>query len=75
MKKNIQRIDWNRVVNDVLDGRQLIAVARDVGVAYSTLNQWRNAGVEPSYANGERMLSYWVECTGRDLANVPRISL
>jgi hypothetical protein len=55
-----QCIDWWQVIQDLSMHRMnLQAICDTTGIPVSTLNGYKNLGVEPKHADGSRVLSLW----------------
>ncbi|KAF1032977.1 MAG: hypothetical protein GAK37_00297 [Pseudomonas sp.] len=66
-----KRIDWFRVITDVLrDGYSIQGAADEIGVARTTLIGWKQ-GAEPRYSEGERLVLLWCKISGKGRDNLP----
>lgn len=66
------RIDWFRVIADLnRAGYSTRGFADSLGIARTTIEGWK-AGAEPKHADGEKLLAWWAQVTGRDLCTAPR---
>lgn len=66
------RIDWFRVIADLnRAGYSTRGFADSLGIARTTIEGWK-AGAEPKHADGEKLLAWWSQVTGRDLCTAPR---
>lgn len=73
-KPGPKRIDWFKVVTEVLRcGYSIQSAAEEIGVARTTLFGWRQ-GAEPRYSEGERLVQLWCRTTGEDRADIPMCS-
>ncbi len=64
-----KRIDWFRVITDVLrSGYSIQGAADEIGVARTTLIGWKQ-GAEPRYSEGDQLVLLWcrVAKKGRDM--------
>lgn len=68
-------VDWFSVITLLLrSGYSLASVAAHVQVPKSTLIGWKQ-GAEPRYSEGERLIAFWVQVTGKDRVCVPTVAL
>lgn len=66
------RIDWFRVIADLnRAGYSTRGFADSLGIARMTIEGWK-AGSEPKHADGEKLLTWWSQVTGRDVGTAPR---
>lgn len=66
-----KRIDWFRVITEVLRGGHSIQSAADtIDVARTTLIGWKQ-GAEPRYSEGERLVLLWCRLTEKDREELP----
>lgn len=66
------RIDWFRVIADLnRAGYSTRGFADSLGIARTTIEGWK-AGSEPKHADGEKLLAWWSQVTGRDVGTAPR---
>jgi hypothetical protein len=55
-----QCCDWWRVIQDLhMHGLTLVAIAEATYIPKSTLHGYKNLGVEPKHADGERLIALW----------------
>jgi hypothetical protein len=67
-----RRIDWFRVLTDLkYAGVPINSVAMMIRVPHGTVKGWKD-GAEPKYADGEKLIEFWVQITGRLPDTVPR---
>ena len=74
MANENDNIDWFQLIiqiNRCGIGSSDLAVM--VGVPRSTLLGWKQ-GAEPSYKNGEKVIAAWERITGKNQAEIPRVS-
>lgn len=50
------------------------AIAESIGVARTTVIGWKQ-GAEPRHSEGDRLLTFWTNVTGRDRTAVPMVSI
>lgn len=68
------RVDWFRVLAELRRlGWTSARVASHIDMPRTTVDGWK-AGSAPRYDPGERLVTLWVEVTGKARCNVPRIS-
>ncbi|WP_020163778.1 hypothetical protein [Methyloversatilis discipulorum] len=66
------RIDWFRVIADLnRAGYSTRGFADSLGIARTTIEGWK-AGSEPKHADGEKLLAWWAQVTGREVGAAPR---
>lgn len=67
-------VDWFTVITTLLrSGYSLASVSDAVGVARTTLIGWKQ-GAEPRYTEGERLVRFWCEITGKDRTQLPMVT-
>lgn len=67
-----RRVDWFRVLADLrYAGIDTKSVARMICVPAATVFGWKQ-GAEPKYADGERLIEFWLQVLGRPVATLPR---
>lgn len=67
----VHRVDWFRILIDLeRAGLTQQEVADVTGIPRSTLKAYKDA-TEPSYFNGEVLISCWMRYTGRHRNDVP----
>ena len=55
-----QCVDWSRVILDLhMHGMSAVAIAEVTHIPKSTLMGYKNLGVEPKHADGERLIALW----------------
>lgn len=68
------RVDWFRLLAQLKDeGYSLYAVSHFTEIPKSTLIGYKN-GSQPSYHQGVCLLDFWVQATGKDVAEVPTVN-
>lgn len=68
------RIDWFRLLVQLKDeGYSLYSVAHFTEIPKSTLIGYKQ-GSQPSYHHGVRLLRFWAQTTGNDMAAAPTIN-
>lgn len=68
------RVDWFRLLDQLKDvGYSLYAVSHFTGIPKSTLIGYKQ-GSQPSYHHGVRLVAFWAEAGGKEIADVPTIS-
>ena len=73
--KQEKRVDWFKVITGLTKaGYSLNTVSAAVGVARTTLIGWKQ-GAEPRYTEGERLVSFWSQVTGRDRNSLPMVAV
>ncbi|MBD9459133.1 hypothetical protein IB241_15730 [Pseudomonas sp. PDM05] len=73
--KTEKRVDWFKVITGLTNtGYSLNTVSAAVGVARTTLIGWKQ-GAEPRYTEGERLVSFWSQVTGRDRSKLPMVAV
>lgn len=73
--KTEKRVDWFKVITGLTKtGYSLNTVSAAVGVARTTLIGWKQ-GAEPRYTEGERLVSFWSQVTGRDRKALPMVAV
>lgn len=66
------RVDWFRVIADLnRAGYSTRGFADSLGIARTTIEGWK-AGSEPKHADGEKLLAWWSQVTGREVGTAPR---
>lgn len=74
LRPETQRIDWFRVITDVLrNGYSIQRAADEINVARTTLIGWRQ-GAEPRYSEGERLVLLWCKSTDSEREDLPMCS-
>ncbi|NVZ61243.1 hypothetical protein HX867_04035 [Pseudomonas gingeri] len=69
-----KRIDWFRVITEVLrSGYSIQGAADEIGVARTTLIGWKQ-GAEPRYSEGERLVLLWCQVTEQDRNELPMVA-
>lgn len=69
------RVDWFQVINGILRaGYSIQSAAEVIKVPRSTLIGWKQ-GAEPRYTEGERLVLFWVQATGRDRNSLPMVDI
>lgn len=69
-----KRIDWFRVITEVLRGGHSIQSAADaIDVARTTLIGWKQ-GAEPRYSEGERLVLLWCQISGESRDKLPMVA-
>lgn len=69
------RVDWFQVINGILRaGYSIQSTAEAIKVPRSTLIGWKQ-GAEPRYTEGERLVSFWSQVTGRDRNSLPMVAV
>lgn len=65
------RVDWFRVFHTLkVEGYSYYALASLTGIPKATLTGWAY-GAEPRHAEGERLIAFWCDTTGRERAELP----
>lgn len=73
-RKTDIRVDWFRLLVQLKDqGYSLYAVSHFTEIPKSTLIGYKQ-GSQPSYHQGVLLLEFWVQSTGKPLAEVPTVS-
>ena len=55
-----QCVDWWQVIQDLhMHGMTLAAIGEVTYIPKSTLHGYKNLGVEPKHADGERLIALW----------------
>lgn len=68
-------VDWFKVITALVrGGYSLSSIASHVRVPKSTLIGWKQ-GAEPRYSEGERLLSFWCQITGKNRKTVPMVAV
>ena len=66
-----RRVDWFRILDDLKRlGFSLYALEAQVSIPKSTLIRYKD-GTEPSYQNGEKLVSFWCQVTGSGRDAIP----
>ncbi len=69
------RVDWFQVITGIMRaGYSIQSAAEAIGVPRSTLIGWKQ-GAEPRYTEGERLVSFWSQVTGRDRSKLPMVAV
>lgn len=69
-----KRIDWFRVITEVLRcGHSIQSTADAIDVARTTLIGWKQ-GAEPRYSEGERLVLLWCKISGESRDKVPMVT-
>lgn len=69
------RVDWFQVITSILRaGYSIQSTAEAISVPRSTLIGWKQ-GAEPRYTEGERLVSFWSQVTGRDRSKLPMVAV
>lgn len=67
------RIHWFRIFVDLkAQGYSMYAVAHFTAIPKSTLIGFKN-GSEPRFSDGQKLLRFWAQATGHDVAMAPQI--
>ena len=70
-----KRVDWFKVITNLSRaGYSPHTVSDAIGVARTTLIGWKQ-GAEPRYTEGERLVSFWCQVTGRDRKSLPMVAV
>lgn len=70
-----RRVDWFKVITQLSRaGHSPHMVSDSIGVPRSTLIGWKQ-GAEPRYTEGERLVSFWSQVTGRDRKSLPMVAV
>lgn len=70
---NIYKTDWFKVLCDISRaGFSLQTIAYELDVATSTLIGWKQ-GASPRHHTGEALIDIWMNVTGRDRKELPRV--
>lgn len=65
------RINWFRVCCDLKAARRSFSkIEKDTGIARTTLFGWKS-GSEPRHCEGELLINYWMEVTGKAREDLP----
>jgi len=68
------RVDWFRLLVQLKgEGYSLYMVAHFTEIPKSTLIGYKQ-GAEPRYSDGRRLLQFWAQTTGNDIATAPTIN-
>lgn len=68
-------IDWFQIITELTrQGFSSKAIADRIGVPKSTLLGWKQ-GSEPRYSEGQRLIEFWSEITGRQAHALPQVDL
>jgi hypothetical protein len=68
------RVDWFRLLDQLKDvGYSLYAVSHFTEIPKSTLIGYKQ-GSQPSYHQGVRLVAFWAQASGKEIADVPTIS-
>lgn len=55
-----QCVDWWQVIQDLhMHGMSMAAISEASYIPKSTLHGYKNLGVEPKHADGERLIALW----------------
>ena len=66
-----QRVDWFRVLADLqILGISTLDASKRLGIPEATVRGWKG-GAEPRHVDGEALLEFWCECTGKTRAGRP----
>ena len=66
------RICWFRLFVDMkLEGWSLYDIEFELEIAKSTLIGWKDHGVEPKHADGERLIEFWSMVTAKERKDLP----
>jgi len=69
------RVDWFSVITVITRaGYSIQSTAEAIKVPRSTLIGWKQ-GAEPRYTEGERLVSFWSQVTGRDRSKLPMVAV
>lgn len=67
-------IDWLQVLLDLRTlGFALPAVAEHTGIPRETLRGWYQGEAQPRHASGEVLIGFWLNVTGRERDQLPRM--
>jgi len=73
-RTNDIRVDWFRLLDQLkAEGYSLYGVSHFTGIPKSTLIGYKQ-GSQPSYHQGLQLIACWAEATGKQAADVPKIS-
>lgn len=68
------RVDWFRVLADLqYAGLPNLQVAKLLDVPQPTVRSWKG-GCQPRFDDGDRLVQLWMDKTGHERSDVPRIS-
>lgn len=74
-KTREERVDWFAVLNDLnRAGFPNSQVATATAIPRQTLCGYKD-GAEPRHQDGETLLAFWMQVTGKDRAETPVISV
>lgn len=66
-------IDWPEAIDELRrGGLSLKAIAAQCGLSPTTLTEWRQGIKSPTYANGEALVAFWCQYTGKGAELLPR---
>jgi hypothetical protein len=66
------RIDWFMLFRDLNnEGYSFYSLSVLIGIPKSTLCGW-SGGAEPRYHDGERLIQFWCEATGKARQELPK---
>lgn len=61
-------VDWFAVFADLKKtGRSIRTISHAIGVAESTLKDWKNNGVRPKFDDGVRLVLFWSKVTNKKI--------
>jgi lambda repressor-like predicted transcriptional regulator len=67
----MNRVDWFRVLADLrANGWSETNLSTQIQIARSTINSWKS-GSEPRHADGEILVAFWCECSGKPRESLP----
>jgi hypothetical protein len=68
------RVDWFRLLAQLkAEGYSLYAVSHFTEIPKGTLIGYKQ-GSQPLYQNGVRLVAFWAQASGKEIADVPTIS-
>jgi hypothetical protein len=65
-------VDWFSVVAELKrHGYSTYTLAAMVGVSRPSIAHWVNYGTIPNHTDGERVIAFWMDTTGKDRGSLP----
>lgn len=75
VKVNLVPPHWPKIVNDLIKlGFSIGDIANAVGFDRQKIERMRRNGTSPKFEDGELLIQFWLEETGKTREDIPRMS-
>ncbi|AMR77258.1 hypothetical protein [Cupriavidus nantongensis] len=69
-------VDWHALLIQLQRaGQSTSKIAAGSNVSRSTFLGWKNHGAQPRHPDGERMIAFWSQVTGKNRADLPMMRM